>query len=53
MNSEVYRNFLLANIPSASKASGGREVTCRCFYCPDSVDKSHGHMYISIPQSDK
>ena len=52
MNSEVYRNFLLANIPSASKASGGREVTCRCFYCPDSADKSHGHMYISIPQSD-
>lgn len=52
MNSELYRNFLLANIPSASKASGGREITCRCFYCPDSVDKSHGHMYISIPQNE-
>jgi hypothetical protein len=44
-----YRQFLLDTIPSAKLASGGREVNCRCFYCPDSRDIRHGHFYISIP----
>lgn len=53
MDREAYKNFLLHAIPSAKSASGGREVVCRCFYCPDSKDPRHGHFYISIPQSDK
>lgn len=51
MNSDDYRNFLLANIPGSRKASGGKEILCRCRYCPDSKDPSHAHFYISIPQS--
>ena len=51
MNSDAYREFLLRSIPSAKSASGGREVVCRCFYCPDSHDQRHGHFYISIPES--
>lgn len=51
MNSDSYRDFLLRSIPSAKQASGGREVVCRCFYCPDSKDIRHGHFYISIPEN--
>lgn len=51
MNSERYKQFLLSVIRGAKPASGGREINCRCFECPDSADPSHGHMYISIPQS--
>lgn len=51
LNSEAYRNFLINRIPGAKPASGAREVNCRCFYCMDSIDKSHGHFYISIPKS--
>lgn len=51
MNSDDYRNFLLASIPGSRKASGGREVLCRCRYCPDSRNPTHAHFYISIPQS--
>lgn len=50
------RNFkihLLQSIqPWAKEASGGREINCRCFYCPDSKNRSKGHMYIKIPQSE-
>ena len=37
-------------IPGAHEASGGKEIVCRCRYCPDSTDPNHGHMYISVPQ---
>ena len=49
---DKYRELLLSSIPSARKASDGNEVVCRCFYCPDSKDLSHGHFYISIPSND-
>ena len=52
MNSDAYREFLLKSIPTAVSASGGKEVNCRCLYCPDSRDPKSKHMYISIPQSD-
>ena len=48
---EEYTQFLLSAIPSAHTASGGREVKCRCFYCPDSKVLSHSHFYISIPST--
>jgi hypothetical protein len=51
MNSKAYREFLLRSIPRAKSVSGGREVLCRCFYCPDSKDITHAHFYISIPES--
>lgn len=46
-----YSQFLLRSIPTARQASGGREILCRCFYCPDSNNPSHAHFYISIPES--
>lgn len=53
MNISEYKNFLLQNIqPWAKEVSGGREINCRCFYCPDSKTRSKGHMYIKIPQSE-
>ena len=52
MNSDAYREFLLKSIPTAVSASGGKEVNCRCLFCPDSRDPKSKHMYISIPQSD-
>ena len=53
MNSTDYLEFLERSIkPWAHRASGGRVVNCRCFYCSDSKNSSHGHFYISIPQSD-
>lgn len=51
MDSKEYLNFLLHRIRKAKPASGGTVVNCRCFYCPDSRDPNHAHMYISIPQS--
>lgn len=53
MNKEEYITYLLRNIPRSKLVSGGREVNCRCFYCPDSKDISSGHFYISIPSSNK
>jgi hypothetical protein len=50
MDANGYRQFLLNSIPSASSASGGRFVLCRCFECGDSADPTHAHMYIAIPQ---
>ena len=52
MTADNYREFLLDNIPSAQRASGGRFVLCRCFECGDSKDPTHAHMYIAIPQND-
>lgn len=52
MNNE-YSLYLQTHIrPWCRKASGGRVVNCRCFYCSDSKNISHGHFYISIPQND-
>lgn len=50
MNSNEYREFLLRNMYGAKPAAGGREVVCKCHYCPD--DGDHYHMNISIPQSE-
>jgi hypothetical protein len=52
LDSNSYRQFLIDSIPSASSASGGRFVLCRCFECGDSKDPTHAHMYIAIPQTD-
>lgn len=52
MNTDQYRDFLLARIPTASLASGGRMINCKCLYCPDSKDPRTKHFYISIPQSE-
>lgn len=52
MDIKEYKTYLLQNIqPWAKEASGGREINCRCFYCPDSKDRRKGHMYIKIPQT--
>ncbi len=48
-----YKTILLNNIANAKSVSGETEVNCRCFYCPDSKDLSHGHFYISIPENDE
>lgn len=49
---DEYIKFLQSHISSARPVSGMKEVLCRCFYCPDSRDPSHAHMYISVPQSE-
>lgn len=51
MNSNEYRDFLLLKIPTASPASGGRVINCRCMECEDSTNPRHKHFYISIPQN--
>lgn len=51
MDWNLYKNYLLNNIPGAKVVSGGREILCRCRECPDSVDPTHAHFYISIPYS--
>ena len=54
MNEFLFRqqfiNFIKSKIPGAREVSGGKEIVCRCRYCPDSRDPSHGHMYIKVPQ---
>ena len=52
MNIKAYKEFLLSNIPTASLASGGKVINCRCFECPDSANPKSKHFYISIPQND-
>lgn len=51
MNIRRYKEYLLSTIPTASQASGGKVINCRCFECPDSRDPRSKHFYISIPQS--
>lgn len=54
MNSEEYKELLLQNIDRSILVAGGREIQCRCRYCPDSKDpSSKGHFYISVPQNDE
>lgn len=51
--SQDYAQYLMTHIkPICKPASGGRWLNCRCFYCPDSKNPNHAHMYISIPQSE-
>lgn len=52
MKPDDYKNFLMSSIPGAKPVSGGREILCRCRYCPDSSNPRHAHFYISIPQSE-
>lgn len=52
MDWNLYRDFLLKNIPSAKVASGGSVINCRCFECSDSRNPKSAHMYISIPTDD-
>src|SRR5574344_149251 len=49
MNWNNYKNYLLSVLPNAKSVSGGKEINCRCQYCPDSTDMRNAHMYISIP----
>ena len=51
LDSNYYGEFLKSQIPTARYASGGKEILCRCFYCPDSADMSSAHFYIQIPQN--
>lgn len=53
MFGDKYREFLKQNISSAKDAAGDSEINCRCMYCPDSNDPTHGHMYISIPKNEE
>lgn len=53
INPELYRSHLLNSIPTAVIASGGKQINCRCFFCPDGKNPSSKHFYISIPQNDK
>ena len=47
---EDFIKYLLSVLPMSRVVSGGREILCRCKYCPDSDDITHAHMYIHIPQ---
>ena len=51
MDIERFTNFLLSKLPKAKQVSGGKEINCRCPYCPDSKNPNKGHFYISVPQS--
>ena len=42
--------YMNSVIPNSKIGSGGKEFICRCRYCEDSKNISHGHMYIHIPQ---
>lgn len=51
MNIKDYANYLLTHIRPVSRlASGGRVINCRCFYCPDSKNPNHAHMYLGLGQ---
>ena len=52
MNWDAYRDFLLARLPNARSASGGKLINCRCRECQDSMDPRSAHFYISIPKND-
>lgn len=49
--SDKFVSYMKAVIPNSKIGSGGKEFICRCRYCEDSQNKSHGHMYIHIPQN--
>lgn len=50
MFGDQFVQYMKSMIPGIHEASGGKELVCRCRYCPDSSDPNHGHMYISVPQ---
>jgi len=45
-----FTEYIMTMIPNARLASGGKEIVCKCKYCMDSLDPTHGHMYIKVPQ---
>lgn len=47
---DQFASFIKSLMPGAKIASGGKEIICRCKYCPDSSDPNHGHMYIKVPR---
>lgn len=49
MDWNLYRDFLLKNLPGAKVASGGTQIVARCPECGDSRNPKSAHMYISIP----
>lgn len=53
INPDLYRSHLLNSIPTAVQASGGKQINCRCFFCPDGKNPSSKHFYISIPTEEK
>ena len=54
MNAEVFREFIINNLPPwAESAAGGKEIVTRCKYCPDSKNPKKGHMYIKVPHDDE
>lgn len=52
MNWDKFKEFLLANIPGANLASGGKVINARCRECPDSSNLSSKHFYIIFPKKD-
>lgn len=54
MNIQEYANYMLTHIkPIAKLSSGGRVINCRCFYCPDSKNPNHAHMYLGLGQKNE
>ena len=48
---DKFSKFITSIIPGSKEVSGGKEILCRCRYCPDSSDPNHAHMYIHIPDA--
>lgn len=48
MNSDEFRYALLALLPNAKSAAGGKEIITDCPFCG-----KEGHLYISIPRNGK
>ena len=48
---ETFIDMIKSFYPNAKRASAGREVVVRCFYCGDSKIERHAHLYISVPQT--
>ena len=48
---DEFAEYIMRMIPGSRLVSGGKEILCRCRYCPDSNDPNHAHMYIHIPDA--
>ena len=51
MYGENFIRMMQRSIPGAKVEAGRKEVVVRCKYCGDSMDKSHAHLYIRVPQN--
>lgn len=50
MDWNIFRDYLLNNMPGAKVCSGGKEIVLRCPECGDSTKNSKSaHLYIGIP----